>query len=119
MRSLRTKQVELDQEKQKAKEAYERLVAARNEIEERKAALEVERRHAVAEARAGLVEEIRVAREEVRATIAKLQRAAGGDAVREAMRLATEAARSSPTRRPRRARAPATGRARAESRWPP
>lgn len=92
MRSLRTKQVELDQEKQKAKEAYERLVAARNEIEERKAALEVERRHAVAEARAGLVEEIRVAREEVRATIAKLQRAAGGDAVREAMRLATEAA---------------------------
>ncbi|MFO0725539.1 MAG: Smr/MutS family protein [Myxococcota bacterium] len=92
MKSLRTKQVELDHEKYKAKEAFDRLVASRNELEDRKAALEVERKRVLAEVRSGLVEEIKVAREEVRTVIAKLQKAAGSDSVREAMRLATEAA---------------------------
>lgn len=92
MRTLRQKQVDLDAEKRRAEEAHDRLVGARNALEDKKAELERERRRLIEEARVELVDEIKQAREEVRGLIAKLQRVASSDAVREAMRLATDAA---------------------------
>jgi DNA mismatch repair protein MutS2 len=92
MKALRNKQVDLDHEKRKAEEAYGRLVAARNELEGKKRELEQERRRLVDEARTELVEEVKEARAEVRTTIAKLQKAASSDAVRAAMREASDAA---------------------------
>jgi len=92
MTTLRNKQVELAQEKKKAEEALARLITARNEIEEKKRDLDAEKKKLLGEARLELVEEIKEARAEVRSVIAKLQKIAGSDAVRQAMREASEAA---------------------------
>lgn len=92
MRSLRQKQVDLDHERRRAEEAHRRLLAARDETEEKRRELEAERRRLVDEQRIEVIAEVQEARAEVRATIAKLQKAASSDAVRQAMREATEAA---------------------------
>lgn len=92
MRGLRDKQAELERARAQTEEATHRLVVARNELEEKKADLERERQRLIEHARTELVEEIKGTRTEVRGIIAKLQKVASSDAVREAMRLATEAA---------------------------
>lgn len=92
MKGLRDKQIELDQARFSAEEERRNLLVAQRDFERKQRALEEERRKLIDEARHGLIEEIEKARDEVRATVARLQKAASGEEVREAMRLATEAA---------------------------
>jgi DNA mismatch repair protein MutS2 len=92
LKGLEAKSAELDHARIKQEQAFDRLVASRNQLEAQKADLAREKRRVIEQARGELLNEVENVRAEVRGIIARLQKAAGSDAVKEAMRLATEAA---------------------------
>jgi DNA mismatch repair protein MutS2 len=92
LKGLELKSQDLERAKQRQEEAFQRLVTSRSQLDQAKLELEREKRRLVEQARGDLLKEVETVRGEVRGIIARLQKVAGSDAVKEAMRLATEAA---------------------------
>ncbi|MBI4822275.1 MAG: endonuclease MutS2 [Deltaproteobacteria bacterium] len=88
---LQEKALELDRARARADAERDELVAQQQSLDEQRRALAGERKTLIEEARAGLLAEIEEVRREAREIIANLQRLAGADAVKDAMRAANEA----------------------------
>jgi DNA mismatch repair protein MutS2 len=91
MTGLRDKQIELDRVRFDLEEERRKMIVAQRELERTQRSLEEERRKVIDRERVDFLRELDRSRNEVKATIARLQKAASSEEVRDAMRLASEA----------------------------